>query len=467
MASLTGNWFENRKWVIVLGESRKPPSTSSALDRTPTEQVYRWFPGWTMLGFSAAAQYMSGPGQSYSVAAFKVSMIQGLAISETQFSMAYGVATLISGMLLPVVGKLLDVHGARRVLPCIAALLGAGCLMMSTVQSLAGLYMAFALIRSLGQGALTLAATWMVGEWFERRRGLATSLSGLGGSLSVMTFPLINLWLVKQYGWETGWAVLGLSVWVILVVPGILLIRNRPEDLGLLPDGRPNQQETGAAQVVGSGEREAPDGDWTWREAMSTSAFWKLVAVPATSALIGTGLIFHQVSILATCGISEERSLGLISLQAGVGLACIPVAGYLTDRIDNRYLLSAAMGLVGLATLLLLSEPSPWLVVLYSSLLGMHGSIIRSTASVVWLTYFGRAHQGTVRGVAFSLMILAAALGPLPLAISQDEFGSYAPALWLFLCLPAIALWLVCSARKPKKKGSSGTELPVGTPKGI
>lgn len=411
-----------------------------------------WFPGWTMLAISAAAQYMSGPGQSYSVAAFKGPMISGLGISETQFSLAYGVATLISGIILPGIGRLIDSYGARRILPSIAALLGAACLLMSTVHSLTGLYVAFALIRSLGQGALTLSASWMVGEWFERRRGLATSLSGLGGSFSVMTFPLINLWLISRYGWETGWAVLGLVVWVTLVVPGFVLIRDRPEDLGLLPDGDTPRERT--RQFTGGGPAVAEMADaWTWREAVATGAFWKLVSVPATSALIGTGLIFHQVSILQIHGVSQQWALGLISIQAGVAALCMPLAGYLTDRYDNRYILAAAMCLLIAATLLLLTMPAVGLTVVYSSLLGMHGSIIRSTGSVVWLSYFGRLNQGAVRGLAFSLMILAAAVGPLPLAIAKDQLGSYSAALVMFLTLPLVAIWLVSTAHRPVRPG--------------
>ncbi|MDP6718529.1 MAG: hypothetical protein QGF59_07775, partial [Pirellulaceae bacterium] len=74
---------------------------------------YRFFPGWTMLGISAAAQFMSAPGQSYSVAAFKDPMQAGLGISETNYSLAYGFATVISGLSLPYVGRLIDRLGAR------------------------------------------------------------------------------------------------------------------------------------------------------------------------------------------------------------------------------------------------------------------------------------------------------------------------------------------------------------------
>ena len=122
--------------------------------QTPN-QAARYFPGWTMLGIAAAAQYMSAPGQSYSVSVLKDSMKIAFGASETAYSMAYTFATVVSACLLPFVGRLVDRVGARIMLPAIAVGLGAACLSMSAVESLTGLYFSFAFVRSLGQGALS------------------------------------------------------------------------------------------------------------------------------------------------------------------------------------------------------------------------------------------------------------------------------------------------------------------------
>ena len=89
-----------------------------------------------MVGIAAAAQFMSAPGQSYSVAAFKEPMRESLGISETNYSLAYAFATIVSGILLPVLGRVIDDRGARQTLPVIAFLLGLGCWGMSSVSSL-------------------------------------------------------------------------------------------------------------------------------------------------------------------------------------------------------------------------------------------------------------------------------------------------------------------------------------------
>jgi MFS family permease len=438
-------------------------SASAAI--TPTDgkidRRYRYFPGWTMLGISAAAQFMSAPGQSYSVAAFKDPMQTGLGISETNFSLAYGFATVISGISLPYVGRLIDRLGARRLLPIIALLLGGACVCMSWTSGLGSLYISFSLVRSLGQGALTLVSIWLVGEWFARRRGFATAMAGLGGSLSVMLFPLMNWWLIGQFGWQTGWLVLAGLVWGVLLVPSLFLIRDRPEELGLLPDGdvaglksdpRPLASSTDLPEIhrmavaVPASE---PRG-WQVAEVLRETTFWKLLAVPATSGMVGTGLVFHAVSLLGSRGVPAAWALALISFQAAIATIVAIGAGMLTDRFPNRYLLAAAMLLLATSVAIVLVMPWTALAVVYAIMLGLHGSILRSTGMVVWMTYYGRAHQGEIRGVAMAVMILGAAVGPLPLALSADWFGSYTPALILFLIAPISASALVLTAGPPQ-----------------
>lgn len=428
-----------------------------------SNQPGRIFPGWWMLAVAGAAQFMSGPGQSYSVAAYKDPMRTGLGISETDYSLAYGLATLLSGLCLPLVGRLVDRFGARRVLPILATLLGGACLWMSHADSLPDLYVGFSMIRSLGQGAMTLTAMWIVGEWFAARRGLAASIAGLGGSLSVMCFPLLNSQLILHFGWQTAWAVLGVAVWAVLILPAIFILRDRPEDLGLHPDGiEPSKHEPPAAlQSIDGDSPRVEESDefspdrhcWTVGEVLRDLTFWRLLSVPASSGMIITGLTFHQVAMLGSRGVSPAWALGMISFQALVAtLASVP-AGWLTDRIAGRRLLCLAMVLLATATAIVLTMPIPHLAVAYAALLGLHGSILRTAGNVIWLNYYGRKHQGGVRGIMMSVMVLAAALGPLPMALSIDHFQSYSIALVAFIAIPLAAATLVWTARPPRRVG--------------
>ncbi len=404
-----------------------------------------------MIGFSAAAQFMSAPGQSFSVAAFKKPMQESLGISETNVTFAYSVATIVSGLLLPWTGRMIDRFGARTVLPIAGGLLGVSCIIMSCVTNVPLLYVGFTLIRCLGQGAMWLVGTWIVGEWFLRKRGFATAVSGLGSSLSVMLFPILNLYLIKQYGWQSTWQIHGLIVAASIVIPSVLFLRNRPEDIGLHPDGI--DPESVEEDVVEQNQLNQPtEESWTLKEVLADTTFWKLLSVGACAGMIGTGLVFHQETIFAARGISKDVAMWLISAQALIGTVAAFWAGSLTDRYPSERLLALAMLMFSVSIFILYFLPHWSYVILFALLNGLNGAIQRTAGTVVWVNYYGRANQGVIRGAAMSTMILAAAIGPLPLAMSNDRWGTYGPVLIAYAIIPLLSMALVYSAKQPVRK---------------
>ena len=403
-----------------------------------------------MLGIGTLGMYLSAPGQSFSVAVFIDPMLGDLGLRRTDYSFAYLIAGLVGGALLPGIGWLLDRLGARVLLPTLGLLLGTACVWMSSIGSLLGLSIGFTMIRSIGQGAVTLSSTWLVGEWFQRRRGVAMGVVGLGGAVSVMTIPMLNNFLIEEFGWRSAWSYLAVMVWGGLVIPALLLIRDRPEPLGLLPDGRWQDDDVSdvqASELQDAGDSEA--GDLTVGETLRLASFWKLLAVLCVTSMVGTGLIFHQVSLLAVHGIARTDALLLLGLQAGVATVTGVLAGWLTDMGYERYLLAVSMLFLASGVGLMLGMPSPGWALVYGSLLGLQGGIIRTAGTAVWINYYGRANQGAIRGVAMAAAVVAAACGPLPLAVSWDWTGSYKTALIIFAVLPIVAGAGVVTARRP------------------
>ncbi|MBQ16301.1 MAG: hypothetical protein CMJ65_04160 [Planctomycetaceae bacterium] len=427
----------------------------------------RLHPAWVMLAMGTAGMFLSAPGQSFSVAAFIDPMLGDLGIGRTWYSVAYLCAGLCGGIVLPGIGLLLDRLGARLMLPLLGVLLGAACLWMSSIKSLAGLCVGFTMIRCIGQGALTLSATWLVGEWFQQRRGLAMGIVGLGGAVSVMTIPQINDALISEFGWRVAWSSLAGMVWVGLVLPALLLVRDRPEPLGLFPDGRWTEDPV-AGPDAGESSSSASGGNFRdmsfgVRDALALSSFWKLLAVWCTTAMVGTGLIFHQVDLLRAHGIPRNQALWLLGLQAMVATVTGVWAGILTDRGHERYLLAASMLFLGSGVGLVLWLPSPGWVVLYGGLLGLQGGIIRTAGTAVWINYYGRTNQGAIRGVAMAAAVVAAAVGPLPLALSLDLTGSYATALAVFAVIPLVSGLLVLTAHRPVGEPLAPMTMPSPT----
>lgn len=416
-----------------------------------------------MLLIAAAAVFMSAPGQSFSVAAFVDPMLLELQLDRTNYSVAYMVATLIGGLILPFIGRTVDKLGARIVLPIVALGLGLACCWMSQLTGIVSLYAGFTMIRCLGQGSLTLLGNWIVCEWFQEYRGRAAGLCAVGGTMSVLVMPQLNDVLINQYGWRQAWVVLGAIVVITLVLPAICFLRDRPEALGLLPDGKfpvgdnvaPESAENASAANSNDAAIRIPDNQsFTAKEALKSPTFWKLASVVATVSLVGTGLMFHQVSILAERDVSRSAALTSLGVQAAAATVSTLLAGYLIDRMAARFVLATSMLLEIFAILLLIFLPGPKWVFVYSALLGLHGGIIRSAGSIVWVNYFGRKFQGSIQGVSMSIMVLAAALGPVPAALSQDLTGNYDAALWAFLLLPTCAGLAVLTAKPPQRPES-------------
>jgi len=407
--------------------------------------------GWWILSVAFTAIFMSAPGQSHSIGTFRSMMILGMeSVNDTQFSTAYLVATLVSGFALPFLGPLIDRFGARALLPLTSMLLAASCILMSYVEHLPLLYLSLGMLRLFGQGLMCLLATWLVGEWFQEKRGLVMGLMGVGGALSVMTFPLLNRYFILNYDWQTAWLVLAAILLVTFVIPPWLAVRNRPEEEGLFPDWKyhpPEKYPTHATKYSPHITRET----WTRSEALRNPTFWKLVMCITCTSLVGTGVIFYADRVLEPVGMSGNKPYYVLALQALLATITCIVAGYLTSKIQARYLLATAMFLLAAAMALLVTMSSPWMVLPFAIMGGVHGGIIRTVGSVVWVNYYGREHQGAVAGAAVSVAVAGSALGPLPLAISEDMFGTLEPALILFMCLPIIAGIVVLSAAPPKR----------------
>lgn len=429
----------------------EPAGVGAVVERPPhqaTRGKRGWARGWIVLGVAAVALFLSAPGQTYSISAFVDPMLAELRLGRSSFSISYLMGTVAAGMLLPTIGRWTDRYGARIVIPAAAVGLGASCFVMAGVRGWIGLTVGFVLTRTLGQGTLMLTSTWLVGHWFDRRRGFAMGLLAVGGTSSVMVMPIVNQWWIEEWGWRWTWAALGALVLAALVLPAAWLLRDRPEDVGLRPDGDPPDD---ADDTPFGGAADPRRMGYRAEEALRQATFWKLMSVVATSALVGTGLMFHQVSMLGDRGVAARDALGLIGFQAMMATAMSLGGGWLVDRVAPRYLLAACMGMLSMCLVVLVVMWHPVMAVLYAALLGMHGGLIRTSGMVIWAKYFGRVELGRIQGYAMTAMVFTSAAGPLPLALAKDYLGRYEWALVGLMVLPACAIWLVLSVRPPEK----------------
>jgi len=407
------------------------------------------FYGWVIMAAGTLGLIMTSPGQTYAVSIFIEHFINDLGISRSLVSTLYTAGTLVGSLALPLLGRLIDQRGPRLLAVVIAALFGLACIYMGFVGNAIMLGIGFLAIRTFGQGGLGLVSQHVMNQWWVRRRGAIMGISGLGlALLGVGGFPTLISHLITIYGWRLTYPLLGGLVLMVMIPVAIVLFRNRPEHFGLLPDG---------GQPVAAGllsQPPLPEVNWTPAEAMRTVAFWVVTLGVAAIAMLSTGLFFHMVSIFTDNNLSAAQAAYVYAPIAITTALANLASGVLMDRIPVRVLLAIALLFQALSLWLAQSLDTITLAVIYGIVLGATSGLMRTVSGVAWADYFGRLHLGSISGSASTILIAGSALGPVPLGLARDAFGSYDVALQALILLPLLLAAASLFTGRPQKAGS-------------
>ncbi len=383
--------------------------------------------------------FSSGPGQSYVFSIFIDSIIEDTGLSRPGISALYMASTGMSAVLVAFVSRLADRYGPRTMLVAIGLGFGAACFGMATATNIVLFYIAFASLRALGQGSLGINSILLVNTWFVSRRGRAIAMMGLGAVLSSAIFPPFARFLIDNFGWREAYGVIGV-VAVLLIIPiTILVVRNKPEDMGMFPDGKdePPISET----------RQAAEGLRRDMRVFSSVNFWLLALSLGTPGLVSTALVFHQTSIFDEKGLSATLAAGVFVIFSGSSAVSSLAAGFVVDRIGPKALYAFSMVSLLLALALVVAVDSVFMAVVYVLVMGVAGGSHHIVQGVIWAHYYGRHGLGRVQGSAMTINFCASAVGPLPLAIFHDLTGTYTLGMVVMMALPVLSVLALVKAR--------------------
>lgn len=191
-------------------------------------------------------------------------------------------------------------------------------------------------------------------------------------------------------------------------------------------------------------------------EALRTRTFWLLLFAGLAMPLIGTGLSFHQISLLTSKGIQPGVATAVFSIMGPLQLLGTFIAGFMADRFPNRYLLVVGQVLLGVTMLWTFFITSAWQAFIYGAIFGLSSGFTMNVTAVIWPNYYGRLHLGSIQGVSMASMIAFAALGPLPFGLIYDITGDYSLAILILLVLPVACAVAALLALPPKKRRPEG-----------
>jgi MFS family permease len=353
---------------------------------------------------------------------------------------------LVSALVTPFVGRLMDRRGPALVVELGVAAMAAGLLLAPLAREAWQLYLTLGAL--VGGGINCLAYTGQslyLTNWFVRRRGLALSIAFSGvGIGSVTLLPWLQT-LIEDGGWRAACWALGILVLVLLVPPNLLL-RRRPEDLGLNPDG------IGASSLTGGPHGNIIDPawaavDWTLARALRTPRFWWIAVGYFCGLFAWYAVQVHQTKYLIDIGFSPATAawaLGIVSLVAVPGQIAL---GHLSDRIGREWVWVIGNGGFVLCCLALIAlRDYPAMAVLYAMVVaqGAIGYGLTSVMGAIPAEIFEGRQFGSIFGCVMLSAILGGAAGPWLTGILHDRFGDYAAAFLLSIGLSlvsAAAIW--------------------------
>ena len=416
----------------------------------------RYFYGWNIVAASFLTYLSYAEHFSSTLGFFMRPFKREFGWSRTQVSMVQTIARVLESIAAPLVGPLVDRYGPRVVMPVGAVIVGFTMLVVPQVNTIWQFWLLRGVVVAVGFTAMSQMVTNVaINNWFVRKRGRAIAFAGLGTYTgNVIMTPLI-VWLIVVYGWRMPFMVFGILTFLVVLIPSSILMRRRPEDMGLHPDGIDPANASVAntqGEDQGSVARETTsvrEPVWNRREVLMTSAFWMLTGSFALDSLAFQGMNISLAPYIQDLGHEDTMVAAVVTFRGLVMGAFLPIWGFVAEKADRVRIRVIPFLFMSLAAFLFLLAGNGFMLWLAVGVYGFGFSGVRVIQEVLWANFFGRLSLGLVRSLAVLIAFGFGALGPVFMNAIFDILGSYRPAFILFIFLFLAGAVLVGAAKPP------------------
>jgi sugar phosphate permease len=401
------------------------------------------FYGWWIVGAGFAVQATVGALLFHPFGLYVVEFEEAFGWNRTRLSIAFSLARVEDGLLGPVQGWMIDRFGPRAVMRVGVLLFATGFVAFSQMNSLTTFYLTFLLMAIGAALAGFLSVTTAIVNWFVRRRTLAVGLALIGIAGGGFAAPLIAF-LLDTVGWR-GTALISAAVVLVVGLPAAQLVRHRPEDYGLRPDGD-------AAPVGDNGLEEADQAEvsLTPRQALRSRAFWAISFAHAAALLVVSAVMVHFVAHVGDqLDYSTGQAAALITLLTVMVVIGQVGGGWAGDRFSSRLLIGLCLLGHAVAMLLLTFATALWMVVAFAILHGIAWGVRGPVILAMRAEYFGPHSYGTIMGFSSMITMLGMIIGPVFAGAVYDGTGSYEIGFTLLAVVAGAGSVLMLFAGKP------------------
>ncbi len=420
-----------------------------------------FFYGWVVVATAFLVNVVAAPMNAVVVAFFVGPLSEDLGVSRSAIAWALTFRIAVAGLTGPFMGPLIDKYGSRWLGAIAGVYTGATLIGLYFVDSIWILYLMFGLSGLMGFGAPggSLLITVPVAKWFVIRRGRAMAIATAGAPLGTVAGIFIAQALIHSIGWRGAWVVFGLGLWAVMVPLFAVFMRRTPEDLGLKPDGAVEEPSSDNVSVGGHATV-SQEVDWPLRTVLRTRVMWMLVVAFGINQFVGSGTLLHRVGSFEADGLSDGVISVGIAVEPFTFLIMALVFGMVIERAVPRFI--GALGLafmsISILPMLFFVDGQNYFIFIHSIMWGMGAGAGMNFMNVVWPSYFGRKHLGSIRGFILPITILAGGLGAPMYGYIIDYWGGYSMAWSITLISMSVSGTLYLFASPPKPKESAAQE---------
>ena len=425
-------------------------AVSTLLNWRPNTPFYY---GWLVLGLSGAGAFAATAIAGVVLGGVQNYILDDTNWSRTEIGLAAGCGVWASGFFAPFAGRLADRYGPRWLMPVGVIVLGLSMFVIGGAHNVWLFFVAAVIGRAVSQPFLIgVVPRTMAVNFFNRRRNIALALTGMyrpiSGALIIMAFSAIAV----VADWRAAFRYLGFFS-LALAVPMLIIMRRRPEDIGLLPDGAaPSSAGRGGRPQSNPGQGGEGTVSSTAREAFRTQAFWLISVIALLEVAATSGLGFSLVPYLRDfAGLTTPQAAGVLSISTFLALTSL-VWGQLATRLTARWCIVAALALSGAAALALLWVDSLLAAYVFGVLWGLFHGGLEVLKYILLADYFGRDSYGAIAGSLRPFEAGGLGLGQLVGPLIYDFTGSYNLLILASAGLLLLSAALMLLTRRPGPK---------------
>ena len=428
----------------------------------PPSNRPRIYYGWYIVAAIGTLSVVLANMVGANIGVFITPMGDDLGTGRSIFGWAFTARMVGFGMSGLVIGRLLDRFGPRGPLFVAGLVFGAATVALGFISSAWQMLPLFALMGLLGvQAGQSLYTNVPVAQWFVRKRGRAMALAFVGVPIGIAISGPLSQAAIDMVGWRTAWVVLGIGGGSAIALISLLVLRRRPEDLDLLPDGvTPEEAAATAAERNARPQAVTDEHSWTRSEALRSGAFWR-VAVVFGLLMFGTSTMnVFRIPYFVDQGVSPQLAAYNLTADAITAVFGSLIIGYLLERVQPRLLVAMGFCFLIVSFLLTMAATNLWGMFISSAFIGAGLSTLMVSQNAIWPAYFGRAHLGSIRGIAMPVTLACSATGAPLAGMVHDATGSYFSVWWVAIGAFVIAAIIMLRTPRPRFREADPDQVP-------